>query len=115
MKYKIYDFLRCPEYSCSNQNVGLDYYFNGEDVFLSFSCLNCGSGSLEDDLRWYVKCPNCQGKVDRGVDRIKASIDEGGRVTFKCTECEIEASNYVRTRWDNSDKTPKFEAIYYRS
>jgi DNA-directed RNA polymerase subunit RPC12/RpoP len=115
MKFKVEDFLRCPESSCNDSNVALDYYFDGENILLSFRCINCENGSLEDDLRWYVKCPNCMSEeVKTGVDRIEYNIENDGKVSFKCMKCNSKASDYIRTRWDNSNRSPKFETLDYK-
>lgn len=113
MSYNISDFTRCPEYSCDDGNVGVDYFFDGERLFFNFYCDSCGCGSLEDDFRWYVRCPNCNPSPDGGVDHIEGEIKDSGMVKFICTECEADCSDYISTRWDENDKEPIFEPRNY--
>lgn len=113
MNYSIYDFVRCPERSCDYPNVGIDYYHDGERIFFNFGCINCGTGALEDDFRWYVRCPNCNPDPTGGVDHVDGSIETDGEVKFECEKCDCSASEHVVTRWDESSEQPKFEPNNY--
>lgn len=113
MKYSIYDFVRCPEHDCDESNVGIDYFHDGNRIFFSFHCSNCGTGSMEDDFRWYVKCPNCNPNPESGVDHIDGVINSDGTVEFECSNCGADVSDHVLTRWNSSDEAPVFEPNSY--
>lgn len=106
--YTIKDFTKCPESSCDNMTpVKLDYYHDGENIFLSFNCPNCTASSLEDDFEWYVQCPYCHyqedGRIGR-VERIEGGILDNGLIWFECSECGNSAEGYVSTRWSDTSE-----------
>lgn len=100
----ITDFLVCPESSCDNPNVELDYYAqSNDDVFLTFDCTNCIASASEDDFNWYVQCPICQReKHERSSDEIQYTLQEDGEITLSCTNCKTSISGYIQTKWDGS-------------
>jgi len=104
-EYGIQDFTRCPESSCDNVTpVGLDYYHNGEMMFLSFNCPHCMASSLEDDFEWYVRCPSCHEDDERlgGVECVDGGVKESGLIWFECTDCGASVEEYVDTKWDSN-------------
>jgi len=108
------DFTRCPSSECQRDGgVAIDYYFDGDQLFFSFMCQDCGTGSLKDDFRWYVRCPNCNQNPSGGFDHVEGSIAESGIVHFRCKNCGSEAEDHVRTRWDNNREDPAFEPNSY--
>lgn len=114
MEYKIEDFTRCPNSNCNeSEKVAVDYYHDGDQLFFNFRCLDCGEGSLEDDFRWYVKCPNCNPNPEAGVDHVSGEIENSGIITFTCQECGLKIEDYVTTRWDSSEDSPDFEPYPY--
>jgi ssDNA-binding Zn-finger/Zn-ribbon topoisomerase 1 len=104
--FGIEDFTNCPESSCDNISpINLDYYFDGERMFLSFSCPKCIASSLEDDFEWYVRCPSChsgeQSRIGR-VECVDGGVEESGVIWFECRDCGASAEDYPKTRWDSS-------------
>ena len=99
----ITDFLVCPESSCDNPNIELDYYAQSEDkVFLTFNCTNCIASASEDDFEWYVKCPNCMlEKHEREENEIQHTLSNTGKVTITCTRCDLRCSGHISTKWDS--------------
>lgn len=115
MEYEITDFTRCPSSECdqNEEEVAVDYYFDGNRLFFNFMCQECETGSLEDDFRWYVRCPNCKPNPNTGVDRVSGTISSSGVAEFECENCGSKAEDHVRTRWDSGGEEPSFEPYPY--
>lgn len=115
-EYTLPDFTRCPDTACDHDSpIGVDYWYDGERLFFNFWCPYCENGALEDDFRWYVRCPDCHSQQETlgSVDRITGTITEGGRLKFTCETCGAEAESYPQTRWDASPESPIFEPNTY--
>lgn len=94
------DFLVCPESSCTEPSIELDYYISGDAAILTFNCTNCLSSSAEDDMQWYVECPHCQLKKHERDVQIEYNLDESGLLTFICPTCGTEGSGKINTKWN---------------
>lgn len=97
------DWGICPESTCDSKTdcVELDTVDHGEgQVFISFSCLDCGYGSLEDDFRWWVRCPECMGYDDHPVDQIAHEITPEGKIHLECEQCGNSIEEFPSTKWE---------------
>lgn len=100
-EFDIEDFTSCASHDCDCSGcLDLDYEKIGDSLFLSFNCPECNSSSLEDDFRWYVRCPNCEPSPQTPVDTVEGGVKENGQVWFSCTECNADAESHIRTKWD---------------
>lgn len=114
MDNKIDKFLKCPESSCNNDNVKLDYYKSGDDLFIVFNCLNCGCSASEDDFKWFVMCPKCCSNSTT-CDSMTCDIRSNGTIMFKCQKCNKSVVDRVKTRWDKSKKETEFEPDIWKA
>lgn len=96
------DWVVCPESSCERSEDTrvrvADHGVGG--VHISFHCENCEYGSLDDDLRWWVRCPNCREDTPSPVDSIDAEVTENGEISFTCNDCGNSLTEYPNSRWD---------------
>lgn len=98
------DWAVCPDISCDSakENVTVDTVDHGDGhVFISFRCEDCEYGSLEDDFRWWVRCPECMSDGDTPVDTIEYNVKYDGSVHFKCEDCGRSIEEFPTSRWDS--------------
>lgn len=110
------EWTRCPSVDCDHgQGAYVDYYDGGQ-LFLSFWCPECEYSATEDDIRWWVMCPNCHGDEDpsefHAIDSVRGDITENGKVKFNCENCKESTSFFPASRWDESDETPEEPSVY---
>lgn len=99
------DWAVCPESSCkaTTETITLDTVDHGEGhVFISFHCEECESGSLDDDFRWWVRCPDCMEYQDIPVDEVEYEITDDGKINFECTECGCSVEQFPESRWSSN-------------
>lgn len=92
------DWVNCHVHSCEDpEAAGVDTQdMGGGQVLLSFVCESCPYGSLEDDFRWWVSCPECSADGDE----VDGGVTENGAIWFECQECGASVEEYPTTEWD---------------
>lgn len=96
------DWAVCPESSCESGTVVVDTVdHGGGHVFVSFHCESCEYGSLEDDFRWWVRCPECMDNSATPIDSIEYDVTDEGKVYFECTECGYSVEEVPESKWSS--------------
>lgn len=95
------DWAACTAHGCpGDEPVEVDVTPSGDHLFISFWCPACEYGSLEDDFRWWVRCPECDPTPTHPVDHVSGEALPSGEIQFECEDCGLSYCAYPPTKWD---------------